>query len=684
MVGMTSAPLFQPKSITLSSQQIELQTSKNKSIIVNANAGAAKTTSLALKVAEVLEIQRQKTGRYFPKKILILAYTDVAQLAFERALRKIGVPADVIGELWITTFEEFSIYMLKGIEGSRARVVKAPEEVKEIIVQCLDEVREQATHRPDRNLWLPSYEDGGFYEHFLNESLRIKGKMVLPKALWSEEPINAMLAENTGENYSILKILQRFETLRRSSEEERPLFRSPGDSTYDLASTIGDWSVETPQNIFSTWPGGLQLICVDEFHDMNEAMFIILRRLLDSNAQVSFCGVGDPDQVLHQKAGAEPKFMDEGYFSRETGRNTTSLCLTGSYRFSSSLAELAGNLASKQYESFASTDTKVHSFYYATGLECAQKIVDDALSWKDQKRPMSQFVILLRHPHQSILIENLLLEKKIAYRTHPFPTYMHRPEVLVVRALLAVSNDLFELIQSDSARHRMVEAIVEFSGVQLDFGEENDETQEERLRYAVKEILHDKTLLATFLKKQIIEKSDPSIRRRLEAAMKVAAGQGGEEMFVQMINALDMPGLAAHRWVERKRCTDAVAHLEGLKQAVTMFGNAAKFFGHINDLELSYEKPSKVKDQKTSLILTDIPSVKGLEFERVMIPFIERGEFPADDGGTLDDERNLMYVAMTRCSRELTLMFSQNRTSAFEDGMLPENNRRNNLKANSR
>jgi DNA helicase-2/ATP-dependent DNA helicase PcrA len=674
MLGMTSAPLFQPKSLAPSPQQIELQTSREKSIIVSANAGAAKTTSLALKVAEVLELQRQKTGRYFPKRILTLTYTDVARIAFKRALEKIGVAPDVIGELWISTFDDFSIYLMKELEGGQARVVKAPEELKDIITQCIHEVRDRAIHRPDRNLWLPSYEDKNFHEYFLNATLRLKGKMVLPKAGWSDEPINAVLAENTDEDYSILRIFQCFEALRRDTDESLPLFRSPGDATYDLASTIGDLSVGMPQGMFSKWPGGLHLICVDEFHDMNEAIFTILRRLLESSPQALFCGVGDPDQVLHQKAGAESKFMDVAYFSRETGRKTTSLYLPGSYRFSSSLAQLVGNLAAKQYDSFATTNTQVHSFYYAGWLECAQKIVEDALSWKAQKRSMSQFVILLRHPHQSVLIENMLLERSIPYRTDPFPTYMHRPEVLVVRALLAVSNKAFDLVQSASARHRMIKAIVEFSGVLLDFGDNDhkNDTQEQRLIYAINEIIHDQTLLATFVKKQIVEKADPHIRRRLEAAMKVAAEQEGEEMFVKMLNALDMPGLAAHRWVERKRCTDAVAHLEGLKQAAALFGNAVKFFGHINNLELSYEQLSKAKGQKNFLILTDIPSVKGLEFERVVIPFIERGEFPADDGGTLNDERNLMYVAMTRCSHELTLMFSQNRSSAFEDAMLCE------------
>jgi DNA helicase-2/ATP-dependent DNA helicase PcrA len=218
----------------------------------------------------------------------------------------------------------------------------------------------------------------------------------------------------------------------------------------------------------------------------------------------------------------------------------------------------------------------------------------------------------------------------------------------------------------------MVQALVDFAGVQFDFLDSDTETQAERLRFAVNEILHDQTLLVTFLKRQVIAKADPAIRRRLEAAMTVAATHKGETMFDDMLQALDMPGLAAHRWVERQRCADAVAHLEGLKQAAMIFDSAAAFFRHINDLELSYEKLGDAKMRKTSLILTDIPSVKGLEFERVTIPYIERGEFPADDGGTLDDERNLMYVAMTRCSHELTLMFSQKRPSAFEEAMLSD------------
>ena len=419
---MTAAPQFRPQGIIPSRQQTELQNSASLSILVNANAGSAKTTSLALKVAEVLERQRQKTGRYWPKKILTLTYSDVSRLAFRRALEKIGVPTAVVKELWINTFDAFAIYLLSEPEGERAPVRKTPEALQAVIAQSLLEVRERAGQRGDTQLQLPADENRGFFEHFIRESLRIKGKMVLPKARWLNEPLNTVLAANAGEDYTLLKVLERFERLRRPSADEVPLFRWAGDATYDLADAIGDLSVEMPQALFTHWPGTLQLLCVDEFHDMNEAMFTILRRLLESNPQAAFCGVGDPDQVLHQAAGAEPRFLEPVYFAQQTGRQTTVMHLPGSYRFSASLAELAGNLAAKPYASFARHETSVQPFFYAAPLECAQKIVEEAQAWQRQGRAMNQLVVLLRHPHQSVLLENFLLEQGIPYRTYPVPT----------------------------------------------------------------------------------------------------------------------------------------------------------------------------------------------------------------------------------------------------------------------
>ena len=56
-------------------------------------------------------------------------------------------------------------------------------------------------------------------------------------------------------------------------------------------------------------------------------------------------------------------------------------------------------------------------------------------------------------------------------------------------------------------------------------------------------------------------------------------------------------------------------------------------------------------------------AAKGLEFEHVIVPGLNRGEFAT--GGDSVDNRNLLYVAMTRARQRLTLMCDRDRPSAY-------------------
>ncbi len=66
-----------------------------------------------------------------------------------------------------------------------------------------------------------------------------------------------------------------------------------------------------------------------------------------------------------------------------------------------------------------------------------------------------------------------------------------------------------------------------------------------------------------------------------------------------------------------------------------------------------------------ALQLMTVHSAKGLEFDTVFISGLEEGLFPHEqslvEAGGLEEERRLMYVALTRARRKLYLSFSQNR-----------------------
>ena len=658
---MDSSASFSAQGIAPTAEQLAIQTSNDDTIIVHANAGAAKTTSLALRIAEGL------ARGLAPASILALTYTEPACDALRAALRKIGVAPDVVKKVWISSFESFALYCLKSAEGTAQPYLRDPESLQATVWSAVANLRELAAPELLEQLWLPMEGNSEFVELFLRQSLRAKGMLAREMAYWDEQRITAEFAEDCGLDFSLLSVLGEYEKLRQPPGTDSPKFRAEHDASYDLACLVGDPEQPAFWNDIPAWPRHLAALMLDEMHDLNHALFVIARGLLATNPKCYFCGVGDVDQVIHANAGADARYMQAGIFEAQTGRHVQPMALTASYRFGPALAASAGHLAAKPYATQAAHATLVRCNSYADDPACVQQVVQAALQWRADKHKMNEFVVLLRHPHQSVLLENALLEAGLPYQTRGFGTYLQRPEVMLVRALLAVATQHFGAVQSADTRRRMVEELVLFCRFQLGYFKDENETPGERLKEAIRPVVADPEILATFFESQI-SRTDAQISRRLRNAMAIARSQTGPGMFAQMLDALEMPQWAAEHWVEKQRQADAVAHLDGLKQAAASFDSAAGFFAHLNNAELRFEKQhehSKRGARTSELCLADIAQVKGLEFEHVVLPFLAQGAFPAAERVSMVDERKLMYVAVTRARTELTLLVSSSRPSQF-------------------
>lgn len=648
--------------------------SRSKTIIVEANAGATKTTTLAFRIREAIKLNVR------PESILVLTFTDPACEAMRIALHTVGVPPALVRRIKIQTIDAFAATVLRSLEPKAAPVKRTPEDVAPVVIQAM--------HR------LGMSADSGFIERFLNTARWLKGTLALSEAAWNGEEINEELAENLGIEFSHVQLFRAYENLRYPIADgvDMPQFRMEADATYDLARQLAEPEPMTYLHEIPAWPRSIRLLLVDEMHDTNRAMYVILKALLDTNP-CYFCGVGDVDQVIHSQSGADHQYMgrEVSFGKREVTRYT----LTKTRRFGKELATVSGQLAHKPYASDASHPTKVtvKTYNNQTTTSCESVLISTLREWK--RTPQAQLAglaILLRHSWQSIDIENALIHADIEYQTKGFVSYLRQPEVLLIRALLAMATGNYEQLNSAATRADVVRAVVFFCCVKLDHDhyESEAQTQEDRLASAIRAIDQSKESLEAFMEYQVMQKTAPDLAVRMRTAVALAQRQGTQEgWFDEVLDALDIQSWIKRVFIERQRRIDALKYFEGLKRAARMFETAAQFFDSMGALEtknlptrsLQKDAMRAARAERNTLTLSLIPAVKGLEFEHVVMPYLDRDVFPSAVSNNDRDERNLFYVAITRARSALTLIASASRPSEFAQQI---NERSRRLGAHSR
>ncbi|TAK95160.1 MAG: ATP-dependent helicase [Aquabacterium sp.] len=640
---------FVPKGIVPTAEQLAIQLGRHKRVIVEANAGAAKTTTLALRLAQALERGADAD------RILALTYTDAAVLALKQALERIGLPAAVRNRLKIRTFDDFCRARLQHVEGGSVHHYERPEQLKPYVLQAIDRVMSNVDERHADEFAVEGNGEA-MVESLLQAFSRLKGTLQ-----WfmeaADQVLTPDLANELGFDYLTLRSFWAYETLRRGGHPDHPVFRAPHDATYDLACQLLDEDAFADQA--HPLAMGLHLVLVDEMHDTNRAMFTVLRHLLIQNPQTAFVGVGDRDQVIHAVAGAEAGFMGET-FNREIG-TAERLPLTASYRFGPKLAASVSKLADKRYESLSSIATDIQLVGYEHVGDAHRHIIEliQQRVGLGPKATLSDLAILLRQPHQSVALENHLLDKGVDYRTCGFDTYLMRPEVLFVRGLIACARNSFAGIERIDTRMRVLQAMLTFAGSHV---ESAQDTQEDRLKEeheAIKSVAHTPELVEVFLENQILRNASEAARRQLEAAIDIASTNATHVLLERFVAALAPQALAARVMVQRQDIAQVSANVQGLIDSAATYDDVESFFRAMNEREIR-QQGMRGKD---CVVLSSIEAAKGLEFDHVILPGLNKGEFAV--GGNTTDNRNLLYVGMTRARQRLTILCDRHRPSQY-------------------
>jgi DNA helicase-2/ATP-dependent DNA helicase PcrA len=277
----------------------------------------------------------------------------------------------------------------------------------------------------------------------------------------------------------------------------------------------------------------------------------------------------------------------------------------------------------------------------------------------EKKAPLSQVAVLLRHPYQSVGIENGLLDAGIPYAADGFTSYLLRPEVLLIRGLLAYADDDFKAIESSDTRALVARALLLFGGATLEVRGREAADPEALLKEACHAVAENPRLLKVFFENQVLRTGSPPACQRLKAAVAAAHSQNGGDVLGRMVAALQPQWLAAQVLVQSWRVRQVAGNIAGLVVMAGGYGGAHDFFIALNAFEVR-QRSLKAKD---SLTLASIEAAKGLEFDHVMMPFINAREFAVEGDST--DERNLFYVGITRARNQLTLWHEVGRASRY-------------------
>ncbi|MEQ9337346.1 MAG: 3'-5' exonuclease, partial [Miltoncostaeaceae bacterium] len=149
-----------------------------------------------------------------------------------------------------------------------------------------------------------------------------------------------------------------------------------------------------------------------------------------------------------------------------------------------------------------------------------------------------------------------------------------------------------------------------------------------------------------------------------DVRLRVAGGMPLERIVDEV---LDRSGLRAS--FEAEGTFEARGRLENLEEMVRAAGeydrgaDAEGLAGFLEGVALQADA-DLVDDATGAVTLMTIHNAKGLEFDTVMITGLEEGLFPhsrSDTPETLEEERRLFYVGLTRAKRSLTLTHAESR-----------------------
>jgi DNA helicase-2/ATP-dependent DNA helicase PcrA len=400
-------------------------------------------------------------------------------------------------------------------------------------------------------------------------------------------------------------------------------------------------------------------ILVDEFQDTNKSQYELLKMLVSRSCKISV--VGDDAQSIYSWRGANLGNMQD---FRKDFKNHKLFKLEQNYRSTKTILAAASSVINHNKNQVSKTlwtensegepltlircaDEKDEAFQLAKYIK--KEITKKKMAYKD-------FAILYRTNAQSRVLEDIFYKEKIPYVIIGGVEFYRRKEVKDVVAYLRVianTNDEESLLRIMNFPQRGI----------------GNTTVTRMIAFARK---HDLSLFQTMNRvfevidiKERIQKNVKGFRVLLEKYINLKDTLSVGELSLALIDEL---GLV--RMFKSENTPESQMRLENINQLMAAISEyskenkEAKLDQFLEEVSLVSDLDMK-DDKKNAVTFLTVHSAKGLEFPIVFISGLEEEIFPLanrfSEDSTIEEERRLFYVAVTRAQEKIYLSHARSR-----------------------
>ena len=595
-------------------------------VLMLAGAGTGKTKALTTRIVHLLS-----TGTARPNEILAVTFTNKAAREMKnRVGQSLGDVAE--GMPWMGTFHSLCVKILRRhaeLVGLKANftILDTDDQIR-LLKQLI------RAENIDEKRWPPRLL-AGLIDNWKNRA-------------WTPDKVPASEAHafnNKGTDlYEAYQ--QRLKTLNAVDF---------GDLLLHVVTIF-----QTHDDVLRQYQRWFKYILVDEYQDTNVAQYLWLRLLAAEHKNI--CCVGDDDQSIYGWRGAEVGNILR--FEKDFP-GAKVIRLEQNYRSTPHILAAASSVIDKNESRLGKTlwtdrddGEKVRLIGHWDGEEEARWIGEEIEAFQTGTRghepiSLNDMAILVRASHQMRAFEDRFLTIGMPYRVIGGPRFYERMEIRDAMAYfrVAVSPD------DDLAFERIVNT------PKRGLGDKAIQTINRMARNNGVSLLEASRLLV----------EEDGLTARPRAALKELVNgfdrwsaliRNGNTSHIEIAEQILEESGYTDFW-RNDKTPEAPGRLDNLKELVKALEEFENLQGFLEHVSLIMENESQDATEKVSVMT--LHAAKGLEFTAVFLPGWEDGLFPSqramDEGGlkSVEEERRLAYVGITRAEEFCTISFAANR-----------------------